>query len=604
MNYENIISNKIWEIISKLLSQDIMAAIIFNENGLKLKIDIKTFYKQNHFFNFNELFHPSKNIFKKGKSTKLIIYTFSKLLESVIKEDNPIMSQFGNIKRENIIERIVKSIKYDSDFDNIINDFYENNKKQVLIFKFNDHDLDKINQIKFKINDIENENNKNRIRINNDKEKHVIFIICLNRHKKENKKNDKNSTLDDLISNIDEEYKQYFIDNLSGKNDSNITEIMSKSPKDYIEQIFDNKNNHLFKIFQKVFSFFAYEFKTKNIEPQDYIGEIMNKLLNNDYLLNLLKEKLSNELGKTLINFVKTIFSKGFFEKNDIEFTEIIFNSIYDKVSLFIFKFIFKAEKDHFLYPLLQNYDFIKNEDILKQYIQKYITNLDFSLINGVERNSSNQILLFMNLKLPLSKKWYNLINVFIENNIKEDYLSNENHIRFTYFEEDNIMKEIDKYEKINQDIIAGSSSDFTVDTMNWSSSTNVKEGKVAPGMTGYFDITIDPNQTDTSIRYDVTFDFSNLDENQFTIDRIIEVDNKGIVRTGVNTYSNIITLNEINNHETNTIRVYLTWINDEDNNEKDSELGKVANNVVNIPVTVSASQHFSGETLTPYTGA
>ena len=157
---------------------------------------------------------------------------------------------------------------------------------------------------------------------------------------------------------------------------------------------------------------------------------------------------------------------------------------------------------------------------------------------------------------------------------------------------------------KINQDIIAGSSSDFTVDTMNWSSSTNVKEGKVAPGMTGYFDITIDPNQTDTSIRYDVTFDFSNLDENQFTIDRIIEVDNKGIVRTGVNTYSNIITLNEINNHETNTIRVYLTWINDEDNNEKDSELGKVANNVVNIPVTVSASQHFSGETLTPYTGA
>ena len=293
MNYENIISNKIWEIISKLLSQDIMAAIIFNENGLKLKIDIKTFYKQNHIFNFNELFHPSKNIFIKGKSTKLIIYTFSKLLESVIKEDNPIMSQFGNIKRENIIERIVKSIKYDSDFDNIINDFYENNKKQILIFKFNEHDLDKINQIKFKINDIENENNKNRIRINNDKEKHVIFIICLNRHKKENKKNDKNSTLDDLISNIDEEYKQYFIDNLSGKNDSNITEIMSKSPKDYIEQIFDNKNNHLFKIFQKVFSFFAYEFKTKNIEPQDYIGEIMNKLLNNDYLLNLLKEKLS-----------------------------------------------------------------------------------------------------------------------------------------------------------------------------------------------------------------------------------------------------------------------------------------------------------------------
>ena len=66
------------------------------------------------------------------------------------------------------------------------------------------------------------------------------------------------------------------------------------------------------------------------------------------------------ESGKTLINFIKTIFSKGIFDKRDIEFMEIIFNSIYDKVYLLLFKFIFKAEKDHFLYPLLCNYDFIK----------------------------------------------------------------------------------------------------------------------------------------------------------------------------------------------------------------------------------------------------
>ena len=448
MNYENDIINNIWQIISKLLSQDIMA-IIFKENELNLKNDIKALYQQNHLHNFNELFDPSKNIFNKKKNTKLIVYTFSKLLESVIKEESPIMSQFGVLKRENIMERIVKSIKYDSDFDNIINDFYERNIYKILIFKFIENDLDKINQIKFKINYIESGTNKNKIQ-----EKHIIFIICLNRHKKENNKNSKENTIDDLISNIDEEYNQYFIDNLSGKIDSNILEIMSKSPSDIIEKIFDIKNDYLFKIFQKVFSFLTYEFKNSNIEGQNYVGEIMNKLLKNEFILTLLKNKLANELGQTLINFVETIFSKGFFENNDVEFIEIIFNVIFDKVYLLIFKFIFKAEKDHFLYPLLQNYDFIKKENILKQYIQKYIANFDFNIIKVVERINSNQILLFMNLKLPLSKKWYDLINVFIENNIKEDYLYNEDHIRLSEFEKDNIIKEISKYDNKKQDII------------------------------------------------------------------------------------------------------------------------------------------------------
>ena len=37
--------------------------------------------------------------------------------------------------------------------------------------------------------------------------------------------------------------------------------------------------------------------------------------------------------------------------------------------------------------------------------------------------------------------------------------------------------------------------------------SKNVLEGKVAPGMDGYFDIVIDPKNTDVSIRYDLIYD-------------------------------------------------------------------------------------------------
>lgn len=163
---------------------------------------------------------------------------------------------------------------------------------------------------------------------------------------------------------------------------------------------------------------------------------------------------------------------------------------------------------------------------------------------------------------------------------------------------------EIAKWEvKVNNDLLSGSSSTFNVNTFTWSTSPYVKEGKAAPGLDGYFDIEIDPNDADTSIRYDVTFDFSNLDSDQFTITEIKEIDDKSIVRTGKYTYSNVILLDEIEDGETNTIRVYIEWINDEENNIKDSELGTVLNNQIMIPVSVDITQYEDGDTLTPYLG-
>ena len=163
---------------------------------------------------------------------------------------------------------------------------------------------------------------------------------------------------------------------------------------------------------------------------------------------------------------------------------------------------------------------------------------------------------------------------------------------------------EIAKWEiKVNDDLLSGNESTFTVDNFTWETSPYVKEGKAAPGLSGYFDIVIDPNDADTSIMYDVAFDFSNLDSDQFAITSIEEVDNKAIVRTGQYKYSNIISLDDIQNGETNTIRVYIEWINDEENNEKDSELGKVLNNQISIPVSVNVTQYIDGDTLTAYTG-
>lgn len=137
----------------------------------------------------------------------------------------------------------------------------------------------------------------------------------------------------------------------------------------------------------------------------------------------------------------------------------------------------------------------------------------------------------------------------------------------------------------------------FVVDKINLINNNNVLEGKMAPGSKGYFDIVIDPTDTDTSIRYDISFDFSSLND-KIVVSGIEEITSGNLVRTGKNTYSKVITLNEIKNCITNTIRVYIKWDNSDD--ESDSAIGSVINNFINVPVTIAAYQYL-GEKIDIY---
>ena len=329
-----------------------------------------------------------------------------------------------------------------------------------------------MNQIKIKINQIETEKKNNEKYKNIIPNKHFIFLVFLTRKNLENaqkkKKNEKMEIkkilINDLVSNIDEEYNQFFIDNLHGKNDTNIIDIMSKSPKEYIKEIFDNKNNQLMKIFHQIFSYLTYEFRNQNSEIQNsqkslneenYIKEIIFGLSNNKYILNILREKIETQFQDNLNDIITKIFTNSVFEKNDIEFIDIIYKIIQEQVTLLLFKFIFKAEKDHFLSPFLFNYELINKEKNLFTYIEKYINSFNFLIIHVVERINSNQILLILNLFLPLSKIWYDVINIFIENNIKEEYLNNEEKLRFFNIKDKKKMENtLKNYSKLKNDFI------------------------------------------------------------------------------------------------------------------------------------------------------
>lgn len=143
------------------------------------------------------------------------------------------------------------------------------------------------------------------------------------------------------------------------------------------------------------------------------------------------------------------------------------------------------------------------------------------------------------------------------------------------------------------------SGDNFIVDTVNIGSSDNVLGGKIAPGTKGYFDIVINPTDTETSILYSITFDFSQV-VGSITIDKIEELTSGNLIRTGENTYSKIITLEEIENKVINTIRVYIKWNNIEENNEEDSKIGTIKDNFISIPVSVSVIQYL-GEPVEEY---
>lgn len=151
----------------------------------------------------------------------------------------------------------------------------------------------------------------------------------------------------------------------------------------------------------------------------------------------------------------------------------------------------------------------------------------------------------------------------------------------------------------VNNTNISGSTTTFTVDNINISTNEHVVANKMAPGTSAYFDLNIVPTGTDVSVRYDITFDFSEL-STSLVVDDISELNGRNLVRTAENVYSGVMTLNEIRNNATSSVRVSIKWDNDEANNEADTEVGMNVNGSISIPVRIDVIQYL-GEELVEY---
>ena len=149
-----------------------------------------------------------------------------------------------------------------------------------------------------------------------------------------------------------------------------------------------------------------------------------------------------------------------------------------------------------------------------------------------------------------------------------------------------------------NTDITRGTITEFEIDTINMDENSHVKSGKIEPGMKGNFKISINPQNTSVSVRYDISLNKEQLTNKNIKIVSVKEKkQNNNLIKTGEDTYTGIISLDDIKNNVTNEIIIEIEWIDDRQNDGEDTKIGIIENSEIKIPMTVYVSQYL-GETI------
>ena len=133
---------------------------------------------------------------------------------------------------------------------------------------------------------------------------------------------------------------------------------------------------------------------------------------------------------------------------------------------------------------------------------------------------------------------------------------------------------------------------------LDFSTSPQVLEGKIAPGMSATGEISIKPQNVDVSIRYDIFIDKSIITNQSLQISDIIVTNKvKDLIITAENTYTGTILLSDLTQNYEDLLEFEVEWINDELNNEQDTVLGTNPNTAIMVPITITFSQYL-GETI------
>ena len=151
-------------------------------------------------------------------------------------------------------------------------------------------------------------------------------------------------------------------------------------------------------------------------------------------------------------------------------------------------------------------------------------------------------------------------------------------------------------------DITTGTVTEFVINQITTTENQHVKPGNLAPGLSGNFEIQINPENTNVSVRYDITLNQEELGDSNLKIRSIEEIEqNYKLIQTDENTYTGVILLEDIKKGINHRIKMEVEWADEEISNEADTTLGEDVTNKLQIPITVHAIQYL-GEEITPIT--
>lgn len=154
---------------------------------------------------------------------------------------------------------------------------------------------------------------------------------------------------------------------------------------------------------------------------------------------------------------------------------------------------------------------------------------------------------------------------------------------------------------KINgTQISTGVEEKFNINQISTTQNSHVKPNKLAPGLSGSFEIEVNPEDTNVSIKYDIILNEEELGQTNLKIKSVQEIENENpLIKTGTNTYTGIILLDDIKNGTKHKIKVEIEWKDDETGDETDTIMGM--NHQFKIPIIFRASQYL-GEDIIPLT--
>ena len=336
---------------------------------------------------------------------------------------------------------MIESIKSESELIFVLKTFVDLDDKNLLILRFSEKDLNKINSIHYVIDSFEKENKKLE-------EKLIILIVHKQRILKKNNLNQVEPP--ELISFFNDEYDQIFIDNLHGKENLDIFKIMQKDNDIVAEQYIYNADFIKNKIFI-VLNYLNYNilYETKELNKKNYRAKLTELIINDEFLQNQIITNLKVQ-GKTVNNTIQKIFLSDSLEINDIDFIEVISTKLSSIFCECLLKIIFKSLTDSVLNPFIINKDIntlLKNNffnNLVTSYFEKP-QNVNKKLRMNI---NANNVTIYNGLKIPRSKQIFNELIKYFDEEISERYIKNEDILRKGYKEDKKIFAKETEYKK------------------------------------------------------------------------------------------------------------------------------------------------------------